>query len=67
MAENTIKQVKEKVRTLVIATRELHSVVMDPKHVALAWCVPFAGQIFSRTVKGADGLNAFRSACGKRS
>ena len=60
--ENAIKQVKEKVRTLVIATRELHGVVMDPERVALAWCVRFAGQIISRTVKGADGLTAFQRA-----
>ena len=46
MVGNAIKQVKEKVRTLVIATRELHGVVMDPEHVALAWCVRFAGQIY---------------------
>ena len=39
MVENAIKQVKEKVRTLVIATRELHGAVMDPEHVAVAWCV----------------------------
>ena len=42
IVENAIKQVKEKVRTLVIATRELPGVVMDPEHVALAWCVRFA-------------------------
>ena len=62
MVENAIKQDTEKVRTLVIATRELHGVVMDPEHVALAWCVRFAGQIMSRTVKGADGLPAFQRA-----
>ena len=45
MVENAIKQVKEKGRTLVTATRELHGVVMDPEHVALAWCVRFGGQI----------------------
>ena len=56
------KKIKEKVRTLVIATRELHGVVMDPEHVALAWCARFAGQIISRTVKGTDGLNAFQRA-----
>ena len=39
MVEKAIKQVKEKVRTLVIAIRELHGVVMNPEHVALAWCV----------------------------
>ena len=62
MVENAIKQVKENVRTLVIATRELHGVVMDPEHVALDWCVRFAGLIISRTVKGADGLTAFQRA-----
>ena len=62
MVENAIKQVKEKVRTLVIATRELRSVVRDLEHVALAWCVRFAGQIISRTVKGADGLTACQRA-----
>ena len=62
MVENVIKQVKEKVRTLVIATRELHGVVMNPQHVALAWCVRFACQIISRTMKGADGLTAFQRA-----
>ena len=60
MVENAIKRVKEKVRALVIATRELSGVVMDPEHVALAWCVRFAGQIISRTVKGADALTAFQ-------
>ena len=39
--ENAIKLVKEKVRTLVISTRELHGVVVDPAHVALAWFVRF--------------------------
>ena len=62
MVENAIKQVKEKVRTLVSATRELHGVVMDLQPVALAWCVRFAGQIISLTVKGADGLTAFQRA-----
>ena len=57
MVENAIKQGKEKVRTLVIATRWLRGVVMDLEHVALAWCVRFAGQIISRTVQGADGLS----------
>ena len=55
MVDNAIKQVKEKVRTVVIATRELDGVVMDPEHVALAWCVRFA-------VKGAGGLTAFQRA-----
>ena len=36
--------------------------VMDPEHVALAWCARFAGQLISRTVKGADGLTAFQHA-----
>ena len=62
MVDNAIKQVKEKVRTLVIATRELHGVVMDREHVALAWCVRFAGQIISRTVEGADEITAFEHA-----
>ena len=62
MVENAIKQVNEKVRTLVIAIRGLHGVVMDPDHVALAWCVRFAGQIIFRTLKGADGLTAFQLA-----
>ena len=41
---------------MVIANRELHGAVMDLEQVALAWFVRFAGQIISRTVKGADGL-----------
>ena len=49
-------------RTLLIATRESHGVVMDPEHVALVWCVRFAGQIIFRLVKGADGLTAFQRA-----
>ena len=49
-------------RTLVIATRELHGVVMDLEHLVLAWCVRFVGLIISRTVKGADGLTAFPRA-----
>ena len=62
MVENAIKLVKEKVRTLVTVTREYHDVVMDPEHVALAWCVRIARQIISRAVKGADGLTAFSLA-----
>ena len=46
----------------MIATRELHGVVVDLEHVALAWCVRFAGQIISRTVKGEDGLTARQRA-----
>ena len=49
-------------RTLVIATRDLHGVVMNPEQVALAWCVRSADQIMSRSVKGADGLTAFQRA-----
>ena len=36
--------------------------VMDLEHVALAWCVRFAGQIISGTVIGAEGLTAFERA-----
>ena len=38
MVRNAIKQVKEKVRTVVIATRGLYGVVMDLEHATLAWC-----------------------------
>ena len=62
MVENAIEQVKEEVRPMVIATRELHGVVMNPEHVALVWCARFAGQIIFRSVKGADGLSAFQRA-----
>ena len=55
MMENATKWVEAEVRTLVIATRELHGVVVDPEHVALR----VAGQIISRTVKGEDGLSEF--------
>jgi len=67
MIESGIKAIKEKVRTLVIAARELHGVVIGPDHVALEWCIRFAGQILSRTVKGADGLTAFQRAFQRRS
>ena len=40
MVENAIKQVKENMRTLVVATRALNGVVMDLERVALAWCFP---------------------------
>ena len=45
---------------MVIATRELHGVVME--HVALAWCVCVAGWIISSTVKGAGGFTALQRA-----
>ena len=35
---------------------------MDLEHVALTWCVRFAGQINSHTVKGAVGFGAFQRA-----
>ena len=62
MVKNAIKLVNWKVRTLVTVICELHGVVMDLEHVALAWCVRFAGQVISRTVKDADGLTAFQRA-----
>ena len=39
MVENALQQVKEKVRNLGIATRELLGIVIDAEHVALAWYV----------------------------
>ena len=36
LRESSVKKKKRKVRTLVVATRELHDVVMDPQHVELA-------------------------------
>ena len=36
MVEKATKQVKEKVRSLMIATRELHGGVMDPEHVCVS-------------------------------
>ena len=46
----------------MIMTRALHGVVVNLEDVALAWCVRFAGQIISRTVKSADGPTAFQRA-----
>ena len=62
MVENASKQVKEKVRTLMIATRELHGV--DGPRSMWRWrgvCVSLI-QIISRTVKDADGLTALQRA-----
>ena len=61
IAENAIKQVLEKERTWVTATREFHGVVMDPAHVALAWCV-FCWSDHFPYCAGADGLTAFHRA-----
>ena len=51
----------------MIAVGELHGVVIVPEPVALSWCVWFAGQIFSRRVKGRDGLTAFQRAYQRKS
>ena len=59
-AESGIRQVKEKVRTLVVAARELHDVVIDSRHRCLEWAIRYAGQLITRTVKGPDGLTAFQ-------
>ena len=50
-----MRQVKEKVRTLVIAAHGL-----SQEHV-WSWCLRFAGQTMSRMVKGRDGVTAFAS------
>ena len=55
LVENAVKQVKEKVRVLVIGARELHGATIDRSHLTLPWCIRFAGQALSRTVKGHDG------------
>ena len=45
------------------ATRELRGAVMDLRECGAGlMSVRFAGQIISHTVKGADGLTAFRRA-----
>ena len=67
MVEKSIRQVKEKVRSLVIAAREVHGVVMNAEHVALSWCVRFAGQIVSLTEKGRAGLTVLRRAYQRKS
>ena len=50
-----------KVRTLVIATRELHG-RHGPCACGADVCVRFAGEIITRNVKGTDGLTAFQCA-----
>ena len=37
---------------LVIGDRELHGATIDRNHATLLWCIKFAGQVLSRTVKG---------------
>ena len=54
LVENAVKQVKEKVRVLVIRARELHGATIDRSHVTLPWYIRFAGQVLSRTVRGHD-------------
>ena len=54
---NAIRLVRKKVRPLVVASRELHGVVMSLEHVALALCVRFAEQITFRAVKGSTKKN----------
>ena len=61
MVRNAINHVKEKVRTLVIATRELHG-RHGPCACGADVCVRFAGEIITRNVKGTDGLTAFQRA-----
>ena len=67
LVENAVKQVKDKVRVLVIGDRELHGATIDLKHVTLPWCIKFAGRVLSRTVKGQDGLTAFQRAYQRKS
>ena len=67
LIENAVKQVKEKVRVLVIGARELHGATIDRNHVTLPWCIRFAGQVLSRTVKGHDGLTGFQRAYQRKS
>ena len=67
LVENAVKQVKDKVRVLVIGARELHGATIDLNHVTLPWCIKFAGHVLSRTVKGQDGLTAFQRAYQRKS
>ena len=67
LVENAVKQLKEKFRVLVIGARELHGATVDRNHVTLLWCIKFAGQVLSRTVKGQDGLTAFQRAYQRKS
>ena len=62
LVENAVKQVKGKVRVLVIGARELHDATSDRSHVTLPWCIRFDAQVLSRTVKGHDGLTDFQLA-----
>ena len=44
-AERCVRDVKERVRTLVYYARELHGVTVGKSHVSLLWCVRIADRI----------------------
>ena len=64
-AESGVRIAKEKARTLVCCSRELHGVTVGRSHVSLPWCVRIAAQIISRSHRGTDGMTGYRRAYGR--
>ena len=64
-AESGIRNVKEKVRTLICFTRELHGVTVRKSHVSHPRCVRFAAQIIRRSHLRTDGMTGYRGAYGR--
>ena len=64
-AESGVRNVKEKVRTLICFALELHGVTVGKSHVSLPWCAIFTAQISSRSHRGTDGMTGYRRAHGR--
>ena len=67
MVRHALREVTEKVRTLLTAAPELHGVVTSPKHVALAWRVLFAGLVFLGRCKAGMDSTAYPRASQRKS
>ena len=64
-AESGVRIAKERVRTLVCYTRDLHCVAVGKSHVSLPWCVRFAPQVIRRSHRRTDGMTGYRRAHGR--
>ena len=65
LAEGAVKEIKAKVRTLVHALQQLHSLKVEPNSQCLPWLVAFAAALMNRSRRGPDGRTAWELRKGR--
>ena len=65
LVESGVKAVKDKVRTLILATNAAYGIKLDGNHVLMPYLVRYCGSMLSRCVRRSDGRTAFERRKGR--